>query len=116
MRVSSEINGKKWPMGEKRPLLIVIDNGFSFGFDKDGKSAAPDTAILDTARGPKAIDFTPTVGSLKGQTYPGIYKIEGDRLTLCLSVAPGSKRPNRFATAGTEWVLDVYERPKPNPK
>ena len=65
---------------------------------------------------PKAIDLTPgeNGGPLKGKRYPGIYKLEGDTLTLCLSIEAGSKRPTKFATKDTYWVLDVYKRSRPS--
>ena len=72
---------------------------------------------LHPNQNPKAIDLTPRgdiAGPLKGKTYPGIYKIERDTLTLCLFITEGSKRPTRFATKGTYWVLDVYKRAKPS--
>ena len=73
-------------------------------------------AELHPDQNPKAIDLTPegdSAGPLKGKTYPGIYKIEGDTLTLCLSIKADSKRPTKFATKDTYWVLDVYKRAKP---
>ena len=65
---------------------------------------------------PKAIDLTPgeNGGPLKGKRYPGIYRLEGDTLTLCLSIEAGSKRPTKFATKDTYWVLDVYKRSRPS--
>jgi hypothetical protein len=48
-----------------------------------------------------------------GKTYPGIYKIEGHTLTLCLSIKADSKGPTKFTTKDAFWVLDVYERAKP---
>ena len=115
-RVSTEANGNKQVIDQPRPFLVVRDDGFSFGVDKDGKPLAPERVKLDPKAEPCAIDLTPTgdsAGPLKGKTYPGIYRIEGDTLTLCLSVEPGSPRPTKFATAGTRWLVDVYERAKP---
>jgi uncharacterized protein (TIGR03067 family) len=114
-RVSSEAGGNKRLHGEPRPLLIIAGDEFTFGFDKNGKSLDPERVKVDQTQLPKAIDFTPTgesAGPLKGKTYPGIYKIEGDTLILCLSIEPGSKRPTKFATKDNQWLLDVYRRPK----
>ena len=113
-RVSSESNGNKQLFGEPRPLLIVAGDGFTFGLNNHD----PERVKLDPNQVPKAIDLTPTgdfSGPLKGKTYPGIYKIEGDKLILCLSIKPGSERPKKFDTVDNNLlVLDVYERSKPS--
>src|SRR5260370_13514618 len=38
---------------------------------------------LDPSTEPKEIDFTPTSGGAKGQTYLGIYEIKEDILKIC---------------------------------
>jgi uncharacterized protein (TIGR03067 family) len=111
VRVSSEASGNKRILEKPLPVLIVAEGKFTFGAKSD-----PEDVKLDPGQSPKAIDLTPTgdsAGPLKGKTYPGIYKIEGDTLTLCLSIKPGSKRPTEFTTVGNQWVIDVYERQKP---
>lgn len=110
-RVTTEASGNKHVLDEPRPVLVIDGNEFKFGVN-----GYPEMVKLVPNQMPKSIDLTPTSdssGPLKGKTYPGIYKIEGDRLTLCLSIKPGSERPKKFATAGNPLlIMDVYERLK----
>jgi RNA polymerase sigma factor (sigma-70 family) len=115
-RVSTEIQGNVTRYDDTPPKLTVRKDGFTFGMDQAGKPLDTEKVELHPNQKPKAIDLTPggdTSGPLKGKTYPGIYKIEGDTLNLCLSIKAGSKRPTKFDTKDTYWVLDVYKRSKP---
>jgi uncharacterized protein (TIGR03067 family) len=67
---------------------------------------------LDPAKTPKTIDFTHSEGPDKGKTEPGIYKIDGDTLTYCVTDI-GKERPTVFATKeGTKNSLFVLKRVK----
>ena len=64
--------------------------------------------------GPQAIDLVATGGDPKekpGPTLPAIYKVEGDRLTLCIRMEEHVKkgRPTEFKADKTQ-VLEVFER------
>ena len=49
-----------------------------------------------------------------GKAMLGIYKLEGDRLTICIPDGDKSKRPGKFeAGKGSDHRLLVFERPKP---
>jgi hypothetical protein len=58
------------------------------------------------------IGFFHTTGPQQGQLQQGIYRLEGDWITICLApaLAAGDDLPNDFATAGTKWVLYIFER------
>jgi hypothetical protein len=55
------------------------------------------------------VDVLITDGPLKGKTRLGIYKIEGDRETVCLA-QPSRPRPNRFDSK--QGAIHVWKRVK----
>ena len=60
---------------------------------------------LDPTKSPKEFD----VEWLPGKFYHGIYRIEGDTLTLCHG-KPGQPRPTEFAGSGGATYCGVYKR------
>jgi uncharacterized protein (TIGR03067 family) len=58
---------------------------------------------------PPAISFTPKAGPDAGTPRPGIYRIEGGKLTICLG-QPGHSRPTAFDDLATAQVVRVYRR------
>ena len=77
---------------------------------RDGKSFAGTKIELDPSRDPKAIDVIPDGGKDRGERVLGIYKLEGDRLTICMA-APGQPRPGRFqAGKGSGCTLRTFTR------
>lgn len=67
---------------------------------------------LRPSKAPRAIDFR----SGRGVDIPGIYKLEGDTLTICYSnnVRPRRVRPADFTPRKGVAIL-VYKRVKPKP-
>ena len=69
---------------------------------------------IDPAKSPKAVDFDIKKGHDQGKKQLGIYKIEGDKLTLVLSEAGSTTRPDSFKIeAGSPLLEVVLERLKP---
>jgi uncharacterized protein (TIGR03067 family) len=70
------------------------------------------TFTIDARKSPATLDFAAdgTVG--KGLTIAGIYKVEGDTLTVCLAI--GDTRPEKFESpAGARVMLMTLKRAKP---
>jgi len=79
---------------------------------RDGKSFAGTKIELDSSRDPKAIDVIPDGGEGRGKRVLGIYKLENERLTICMA-APGKPRPEEFkAKKGSGCTLRTFTREK----
>ncbi|QEH32018.1 ECF RNA polymerase sigma factor SigE [Aquisphaera giovannonii] len=73
-------------------------------------AARRNRVLLDPTAAPGKIDFLPEG---EGATLmPGIYKLDGDTLTVCFRPTPG-ERPGGFAPASGPSILDVYRRAGP---
>jgi uncharacterized protein (TIGR03067 family) len=71
------------------------------------------TFRLDAAAKPPAIDLTIQTGTEKDKKVQGVYRIEGDTLTVCVG-EPGKERPKEFRSAeGSGHMLLVLRRAKP---
>jgi uncharacterized protein (TIGR03067 family) len=71
------------------------------------------TIKLDPSKKPATIDIAITEGQDKGKDQVGIYKIEGETITVCLA-APGAKdRPTEFrSTEENGFILATIKRGK----
>jgi uncharacterized protein (TIGR03067 family) len=78
---------------------------------KGGQNAGSWRYALRPARSPAEIDLTVTGA---GMTYPSIYKLEGDRLTVCIQNFPVRGRPKDFVSRpGSGVGKYVYVRIRP---
>jgi uncharacterized protein (TIGR03067 family) len=98
---------------------------FSMVIGADGKSTGRTpqgefgfTITVDPGKSPRTIDNRHETGESKGKMQYGIYKREGDRLTVCVTPrgSPEADRPKEFATRETTNVVFVFERVKEEKK
>jgi uncharacterized protein (TIGR03067 family) len=110
---SLEVDGRPIAVQDMVPHARLVISGTKYAFTLDDTRLEL-TPKLDPAKKPKAIDLTVAEGPQKGQTFHGIYKLEGDTYTVCRSTDPGQARPTAFATKPKSGLmLVVWKRDKP---
>ncbi len=115
--VAMEAGGKPFPK-ESVPdfTFIVAANGKATGKSPQVEYQA--TITVDPKQSPRTIDNLHETGAQKGKKQYGIYKLEGDKWIVCMTL-PGvaeSDRPKDFNTKDTANVVFVFERLKEDKK
>jgi uncharacterized protein (TIGR03067 family) len=115
--VALEAGGKPLPKDAVPDFTYIIGaDGKAAGKMPQGEYTAAIT--VDPKKDPKTIDNLHESGDQKGKKQYGVYKLEGDKLTVCIT-APGraeADRPKDFNTKDTANVLFVFERIKDDKK
>lgn len=105
--------------GNALPKEAVPEFTFIIGADgkatgKTAKSEYAATIAVNPKKDPKTIDNAHESGPQKGKKQYGVYKLEGDKLIVCIT-APGraeTDRPRDFSTRDSANVLFIFERLK----
>jgi uncharacterized protein (TIGR03067 family) len=109
--VALEAGGKPLPKEAIPDFTFVIGaDGKSTG--KMAKSEYSATITVNPKADPKTMDNVHESGAQKGKKQYAVYKLEGDKLTVCMT-APGraeGDRPKNFNTQDTANVVFVFER------
>ncbi len=114
---SVEAGGKEFPKNAFPDFSFVADaDGKATG--KMGKEEFRFTMTVNPKKDPKTIENAHETGMHKGKTQYGVYKLEGDKFTVCISQAGATEadRPKDFATKGNNNVVFVFERVKEDKK
>jgi uncharacterized protein (TIGR03067 family) len=110
--VAYALDGNKASAEDMAKIKLSIDTSGLATALREGQPFIAATTTLDPTTSPMNIDFTYSLGNLKGQTALGIYKIEDDLLTMSRS-APGQDRPAEFdSKPGSGHTLMTYRRAK----
>jgi uncharacterized protein (TIGR03067 family) len=105
--------------GKKAEAKVIANMRLVVAGDKmtalDGKDVMDEyTFRLDPTTRPRAIDLKVQTGDEKGKTVRGIYRVEGDALTVCVAEPDKKDRPKEFlAPEGSSFMLLVFQRAKP---
>jgi uncharacterized protein (TIGR03067 family) len=107
------VEGKEIPVAQMSKSHIVIsgDSMVREIYSADGQQLTPmrSTIWIDPTVIPKQLDDDQS-GPLGKRRRPAIYRLEGDRLTLCWNNS-GTERPTDFdSPAGSSLVLSVLRR------
>jgi uncharacterized protein (TIGR03067 family) len=109
--VSFRRDGEETDPAVVRSITRTVD-GDRVVWRRDGKSFSASTFVLDPKADPKTIDLHADGGPGRDKVVRGVYKLEGDRLTLC-TADPDEPRPDAFrAEPGDRWTLMVFDREK----
>jgi uncharacterized protein (TIGR03067 family) len=105
-----EADGQAMPAAMLQSAQIVIQGN---RFTSTGMGAVYEGTIeLDASANPPHITMNFDAGPEKGNTNPGIYKLDRSKLRICLATR-GSVRPSKFAAGpGTGFALETLVRGK----
>ena len=111
VQVSTTIDGKALEEDELKNRSVVFKGEKRTLLYKD-KERGTASLKIDPSKSPAQIDTTAEDGPAKGGTSKGIYKFDGDTLTICLG-GSGKDRPTEFASKpGSGTMLFVQKRAK----
>jgi uncharacterized protein (TIGR03067 family) len=104
------VDGTKASDEDLKKVTLLIDTDGKATVQAEGRTYVAGTIQIDPTGNPKTMDITFTHGDAKGQTSLGIYKIEGDLVTICRAT-PDRDRPTDFSSKpGSGHALMTYRR------
>ena len=115
--VAMEAAGKPFLKDQVMDFTIVVGaDGKSTGKPPQGPFQF--TITVNPKKNPKTLENLHESGEQKGKKQYGVYKLEGDKFTVCVTNrgAAESDRPKDFTTKDTGNVVFVFERVKEDKK
>jgi uncharacterized protein (TIGR03067 family) len=108
--VSWEHSGQTLPK-EVLDITKWSVKGDKYSFEM-GEQQEEGTIKIDASKKPATLDFDITSGNDKGKKQVGIYKIDGDTMTICLARPGEEKRPSEFKSTEEDGHILVTIKKK----
>jgi uncharacterized protein (TIGR03067 family) len=109
--VALEVEGAKITDGTFKEAKIVITGNEFATISKEASYKGKLT--LNASASPKTIDLTYSEGPEKGNKSLGIYQLDGDTWTICVTLAGAKDRPTKFETKPDSGLaLETLKRAK----
>lgn len=107
--VSATIDGRPTTGDTAKELRLSL-TADRYKTERGGQVLFDSSYKTDAAREPALIEMIGTEGELKDKPALGIYKLDGDTLTMCY-VMPGKERPKTFESLPNSGAfLVVWKR------
>lgn len=110
-------DGKELPkeMNAKVKIVISTDKLTIYPPDGDGTESFDNVYQIDESKTPKTIKIkkSKNADQIEREYSLGIYKLNGDTLTICMASRPGKERPTKFEAAeNSGYILLTLKRVK----
>ncbi|MEO2091028.1 MAG: sigma-70 family RNA polymerase sigma factor [Gemmataceae bacterium] len=103
------------------PTVVTFEDGkVSIAHFQSERNNGETTFKIDQTKSPKQIDFAldervRKMFAITGDTLPGVYKLDGDTLEICVAGEPGVPRPKEFKSGlEVKQARFVLKRKKPD--
>jgi len=106
------LGGQPLPLPDSEMKTITFTAEGKVIREGAGKTEDGGTITVDLKKTPHEIDVVEAGGQQMGQTGKGIFKVEGDTITICMTIGDG-ERPTKFESpAGSQNILFTMKRVK----
>jgi uncharacterized protein (TIGR03067 family) len=112
--VSIEMDGNKLDDEAAENMSVTFDVEGKFTVKVDGDEFMTGNCKLDPTKDPKEVDYAWTQDGVQKRIV-AIYKLDGDKLTVCGADEGDDSRPKEFASkSGSRQTQLTYKRDKRN--
>jgi uncharacterized protein (TIGR03067 family) len=110
-RVRVVIAGREAPTGGSPALIVIKDDRLEY---QTGGKPTVWALTVDARKKPKVFDIRGLSDGVTSFVYWGIYRLEGDTLTVCSRMGgPETGRPTDFDASRPKFYLEIFKRRKP---